>query len=71
MIFSENAPNLENELHSSFATQRVNMVNNRKEFFRVSLHDIQKVVLKRDPDAVFTMTAAAEEYRKTQAMETN
>lgn len=70
MIFSEDAPNLENELHSRFEQQRVNMVNNRKEFFRVSLHGIQKVILRHHPDAVFTMTAAAEEYRKTQAMRT-
>ncbi len=70
MIFSENAPHLENGLHSYFAKQRVNMVNNRKEFFRVSLQDIQKVILRHHSDAVFTMTAAAEEYRKTQAMET-
>jgi len=36
MMYSENAPELENELHRIFANDRVNMINNRKEFFRVT-----------------------------------
>jgi hypothetical protein len=34
IIFSEDAPGLENKLHRAFHQRRVNMVNERKEFFR-------------------------------------
>lgn len=71
IIFSENAPNLENELHKKFADRRVNMVNNRKEFFRVSLEDIRHIIANHYPEAKFTMTALAEEFRKTQAIQKN
>ena len=65
MIFSEDAPTLERELHKKFTDRRVNMVNARKEFFRVSLDDIQDEVVNHYPDAKFTITALAEEFRKT------
>lgn len=57
IIYSEDAPRLENELHQHFDDKRVNVVNNRKEFFRVELNQIEEainelmdepVVLKRD-----------------------
>ena len=71
MVFSENAPNLENELHKQFADRRVNMVNNRKEFFKVSLEDIRHTIAGHYPEAKFTMTALAEEFKKTQAIQKN
>ena len=42
MIFSEDAPNLEAKLHKIFEEERVNKVNLRKEFFRVSLTEIKE-----------------------------
>src|SRR6185437_7542280 len=33
IIFSEDAPGLENKLHRAFAHRRVNLVNARKEYF--------------------------------------
>lgn len=68
MIFSEDAPTLESELHKKFAGRRVNMVNARKEFFKVSLGDIQGEVENHYPEATFTVTALAEEFRKTLAI---
>ncbi len=44
MIFSEDAPKLEGALHRAFDGRKLNMVNNRKEFFRVSLEEIKIVV---------------------------
>ncbi|WP_410745680.1 DUF4041 domain-containing protein, partial [Clostridium neonatale] len=35
MIFSNDAPKLENELHKIFSNHQVNKVNSKKEFFRV------------------------------------
>ena len=44
MIFSDDAPKLEAELHRAFDNKRVNMVNGRKEFFNVSLDEIERVI---------------------------
>lgn len=66
MIFSDNAPELENILHKHFEKQSVNRVNLRKEFFRVSLDEIEKVVKENFNDTVsFTRIPVAEEYRQT------
>ena len=66
MIFSEDAPKLENALHKAFDYCKVNKVNNRKEFFRVSLEEIQKEVEKNHNKTVeFTLLAEAEEYRES------
>lgn len=66
MIFSDNAPELENILHKHFEKQSVNRVNLRKEFFRVSLDEIEKVVKENFNNTVsFTRVPVAEEYRQT------
>lgn len=60
MIFSDDAPKLEAELHKAFEDKKVNMVNGRKEFFNVTLEEIEKVIkehhdklieIKKVPDA--------------------
>lgn len=43
-IESDDAPSLETALHQAFANQKVNMINGRKEFFRVSLDEIKAKV---------------------------
>ena len=62
-IFSEDAVGLEAKLHERLASCRVNKSNSRKEFFRVSLDDIERLVQEIDPTASFDRTMAAEEYR--------
>lgn len=62
-IFSEDAVGLEARLHERLAGFRVNKINARKEFFRISLDDIEKLVQETDPTASFNRTMAAEEYR--------
>ena len=63
MIFSEDAPKLENILHETFRKYQVNKVNNRKEFFKVPLEDIESVVKQNHNATVtFTMIAKAEQY---------
>lgn len=67
MIFSEDAPGLENALHKEFSNKRVNMVNQRKEFFNVSIEEIERVVkLNHNSTIEFTKVALAEEYRQSQ-----
>ena len=46
LIFSEDAPALENTLHKYFKKQEVNKVNQRKEFFKVNLEEIKELVHK-------------------------
>lgn len=69
IIYSEDAPALENELHRAFTMRRVNRVNERKEFFRVSIEEIAELVRKQCGEIEITRLAQAEEYRKTQALE--
>jgi len=65
IIFCEDAPTLENKLHQAFAGRRVNGVNLRKEYFRVTLDEIQAEVQKLHGLVSFTLSAEAEQYRKT------
>lgn len=66
MIFSKDAPALETALHHAFEDKKVNMVNKRREFFNVTLDDIEKVVKENfDGSVEFIKTAAAEQYRET------
>lgn len=68
VIYSEDAPGLENLLHRRFHWRRINRVNERKEFFRVGIEEIVEAV--RDHNAVIEIVreAPAAEYRKTQAL---
>ena len=43
-IFSEKAYDLESSLHERFDKKRVNKVNRRKEFFRISMDDVKQIV---------------------------
>lgn len=73
MIFSDDAPALENALHHAFEDKRVNMINNRREFFRVSLDEIEKVVKESFKERVveFTRVPEAEQYRESEKMRQN
>lgn len=69
MIFSDNAPELENTLHQHFEKQSVNRVNLRKEFFHVSLDEIETFVKNNFNNTVeFIRIPAASEYRQTLAI---
>ena len=68
IIPSDDAPALEGELHDAFEDLRINHVNLRKEFFRVPLERVRKIVADRGISATFTMAAEAQEYRESQAI---
>lgn len=68
MIYSENAPQLEKLLHKAFDSKRVNLVNTRKEFFRVSLEEIESEAKSVLPDAEFYMTSEARQFKESQAI---
>lgn len=70
MIFSEDAPKLESTLHNYFNDKRVNKVNDRKEFFKVTLDEIEKVVRENyNATVTFTQVALAEQYRQSLKIE--
>jgi hypothetical protein len=68
MIYSEDAPALENALHRLFEKKSVNLVNFRKEFFRVTLDEIEKAIKENGFDAELIRTPEAAEYRETLAL---
>jgi hypothetical protein len=67
MIFSNDAPKLEAALHNAFADKKVNLVNGRKEFFRVTLDEIKKVVRENhDKTVEFISLPDAEQFRESE-----
>src|SRR5690606_1123206 len=68
MLFSEDAPALENALHAALNAHRVNKVNLRKEYFRVPLETIRGVGEQQRGAIQFTLAAEATEYRRTLEM---
>lgn len=69
MIRSEDAPALELALHRRFLQCQVNKVNRRKEFFRLKLGEIRRVVDELAPQVRWTVLAEASDYRKSLEME--
>lgn len=68
MIYSKDAPALETTLHNKFSEKRVNLANFRKEYFKVTLEEIEEEVKKLGIEHEFFKTPEAEEYRRTLAM---
>lgn len=69
MIFSDDAPKLENALHKAFEDRKLNMVNQRREFFNVTLDEIKKVVKENyDKTVEFIDLPEAEQYRVSEKM---
>jgi hypothetical protein len=69
MIYSEDAPRLERELHKKFLRLQINKVNPRKEFFRIQLTDIKEEVEKMGIEVKWTMAAEARQYKESLAIE--
>lgn len=65
MVYSEDAPSLEKELHRAFSEQQVNKVNARKEFFNVEIVQLKLAMEKMGIAVHWTMVAEAREYRET------
>ena len=63
MIFSDDAFDLENKLHQMFDNKRINKVNKHKEFFGVTLEEIEKAVKENfNETVIFNKTVINEEY---------
>jgi hypothetical protein len=68
VIYTEDAPGLEATLHQAFADRRINLVNERKEFFHVDIETVTRVVRENHAQVLITKAAEAAEYRKTLAL---
>ena len=68
MIYSDEAPTLENALHKAFTNKKVNMLNYRKEFFNVTLDEIEQKVKEIGLNSEFSKLPEAMEYRETLAI---
>ncbi|MGF1839171.1 DUF4041 domain-containing protein [Vibrio atlanticus] len=70
MIYSDDAPTLEKELHRTFNLQSVNKINPRKEFFRTTIAEVKQAVEQQGLDEVhWTLKAEAAEFRESLALE--
>ena len=66
LIFTEDAPGLEAALHRAFEKNKVNKINTRREFFRVSLSEIKAEVRKNfDKTVEWTDFPEADQYRQS------
>ncbi len=68
MIYSDDAPSLENELHKAFSAKKINMLNQRKEFFKVSIDEIESKIKELGLEVNFNKNFDAIQYRQTIAL---
>ena len=67
--FSEGAVSVEAELHRHFAKKKVNLVNNRREFFYTTPAEVKEALSQIDGSVLeYKETADAEQFRLSQAM---
>jgi len=70
MIFSLDAVSLETKLHQHFDRQRINRINRRREFFRVTPREVLEALKAHKADVVeWIEDPEAEEYRLTRDQE--
>ena len=69
MIFTDDAPALEATLHRTFESRKLNLVNPRREFFRVDLDEVERVVRENfDRSVTFIRNADAEQFRESEKL---
>lgn len=68
MIFSEDAPGLETAFHRKFGERRLNLVNLRKEYFRVGLEEIESFSKTQGVSIEFTKLAEARQFRESESI---
>jgi len=70
LVFSHDAVGLENRLHREFADRRVNLVNERREFFYVTPTEVRDALARIDGNALLTYeeTPEALEWHQSENM---
>jgi hypothetical protein len=72
LVFSHDAVGLENRLHHEFADRRVNLVNERREFFYVTPTEVREALARIDGNALLTYDEIPEalEWHQSENMRT-
>ena len=65
IIYTDDAPSFESKLHDHFNHRRINKVNERKEFFEVSIEEIETVVKQYHATIERIKEPEAKDYRQT------
>ena len=68
IIYTEDAPELENKLHKHINDKRINLVQMRREFFNVTMDEIEQLVKELNLDIQLTKIAEAKAYRMSQSI---
>ena len=68
MIWTEDAPGLETALHHAFKDRRLNAVNGRKEFFRVTIDEVRAELDKMEIEYHMIENPSAAQYRDSLAI---
>ena len=66
LIESDDAPALETALHQAFADKKLNIINGRKEFFRVSLDEIKEKVKELGHKTEWVDVPVAPQFRDSE-----
>ncbi|RKE80926.1 MULTISPECIES: GIY-YIG nuclease family protein [unclassified Chryseobacterium] len=69
MIYAEDAPALEKQLHKKFLKSQLNKINPRKEFFKLNIHDVRNYIDSIGIACKWTLAAEAKQYRETLKLE--
>ncbi|UFH32464.1 DUF4041 domain-containing protein [Chryseobacterium sp. C-71] len=69
MIYCDDAPALERQLHKKFLKNQLNKINPRKEFFRLELNDLKSHIERIGINCKWTLLAEAKQYRETLKLE--
>lgn len=69
MIYCDDAPALEKQLHKKFLKNQLNKINPRKEFFRLQLNDLKNHIERIGINCKWTLLAEAKQYRETLKLE--
>ncbi|MCS4304174.1 DUF4041 domain-containing protein [Chryseobacterium sp. BIGb0232] len=69
MIYCDDAPALEKQLHRKFLKSQLNKINPRKEFFKLNVQDIKSYLESMGINCKWTLTAEAKQYRETLKLE--
>lgn len=65
LIYSEDAPKLEYDLHKEFENYKVNLVNNRKEFFKIPIDYLENKIIDFNLNCNFIKKTEAIQYNES------
>ena len=69
MIYCDDAPALEKQLHRKFLKRQLNKINPRKEFFKLNIHEVRSYLESMGISCKWTLSAEAKQYRETLKLE--